>query len=104
MIVEMRRYVFRCGTVPGFLATYENNGMEIQKSILGNLLGYFTTESGTLNQVVHLWGYASLDDRLARRATLAANPAWQKFLLGILPDMVSQESQILLPTRFSPIG
>jgi hypothetical protein len=103
MIVEIRTYVFKCGSVPAFLSTYETNGLEIQKRILGNLLGYFTTESGPLNQVVHLWGYASPDDRMARRAALVADPGWKKFLAEILPMLVSQESQILLPTAFSPI-
>jgi hypothetical protein len=104
MIVEMRTYVFACGAVPAFLSTYEKNGLELQKRVLGNLLGYFTTDSGMLNQVVHLWGYASLDDRLARRASLAANSEWQRFLAEIMSSLVSQQSQILLPTKFSPIA
>ena len=33
---------------------------ELQQRILGNLIGYFTTEIGMLNQSVHLWGYTSL--------------------------------------------
>lgn len=103
MIVEMRTYAFKCGGVPTFLKAYEAGGLEIQKRILGNMLGYFTTETGRLNQIVHLWGYASLDDRLARRAALAADPDWQRFLANIMPMLVSQESQILLPTQFSPI-
>ena len=36
--------------------------------ILGRLIGYFQTEIGDLNHVVHLWAYDSLEDRAARRA------------------------------------
>lgn len=103
MIVEMRTYTFQFGTVPKFLAIYEEKGLPIQKPILGNLLGYFTTETGTLNQTVHLWGYDSLDERARRRALLMAETGWRAFLAEIQPFLLNQESRILLPTGFSPI-
>ena len=58
----------------------------------------------TLNQVVHLWRYESQADREARRAAMAADPAWGDYLrvseeAGLL---VAQENRILKPTDFSP--
>ena len=53
---------------------------------------------------MHLWGYDSLDDRARRRAALMADPDWRAFLAEILPLLETQESRILLPTAFSPIG
>jgi len=103
MVVEMRTYTFVPGAVAKFMAIYQEKGLALQKDILGNLIGYFTTESGALNQTVHLWGYQSLDDRQRRRAALAADPRWQSFLAEILPLLMRQESQILTPTSFSPI-
>lgn len=41
---------------------------------LGRLLGYFITEIGELNAVVHLWGYDSFEERARRRAALAGEP------------------------------
>jgi hypothetical protein len=104
MIVEHRTYLFQPGAIPKFLELYEETVLPLQKRILGNLIGYFVTEIGPLNQTVHLWGYASLDDRATRRAQLLAEPEWRAFLARALPMIVSQESRILLPTRFSPIG
>ena len=86
------------------MAAYEEKGLEIQKRILGNLIGYFATEIGPLNETVHLWGYASLDDRAARRAALMADEGWRAFLAEILPLLETQETKILLPTGFSPIA
>jgi hypothetical protein len=103
MLVEMRTYTFMPGAVAKFMTVYQEKGLEIQKRTLGYLVGYFTTEIGTLNQTVHLWGYDSLDDRQRRRAALAADPNWQTFLAEILPLLIRQESQILTPTSFSPI-
>ena len=104
MIVEQRTYRFKAGKVPTFMAIYEEKGLEIQERILGNLIGYFATEIGPLNETVHLWGYASLDDRAARRAALMADEGWRAFLAEILPLLEMQETKILLPTGFSPIA
>ena len=67
MIVEMRTYTFRPGAAPTFFKIYEAKALDLQRSILGNLIGYFTSEFGELNQTVHLWGYDGLDDRRQRR-------------------------------------
>jgi hypothetical protein len=104
MIVEQRTYQFHPGAVPKFMALYQAGPLALQKRILGNLIGYFVTEIGGLNQTVHLWGYDSLDDRARRRAALMAEPEWRDFLGQILPLLVTQDSRILIPTGFSPIG
>ncbi len=105
MIVEQRTYLYHPGGLPKFFKAYEESGArELQQRILGNMIGYFTSEIGMLNQSVHLWGYASLDDRTARRTALMAEPVWKDFLAGVVPLLQNQESKILLPTGFSPIG
>ena len=103
MIVEQRTYDFDPGTIPKFMKLYENTGArDLQARILGNLLGYYVSEIGPLNQTVHLWGYASLDDRTARRAALMSEYLWCDFLGQIIPLLQRQESKILLPALFSP--
>jgi hypothetical protein len=68
MIVEERCYTVKPGTVQLYYRDYDPRGLEIQTRILGNLIGYFHTEIGELNQVVHLWGYDSLAEREQARA------------------------------------
>ena len=105
MIFEHRVSDFHAGKVPAFLKLYDETGArELQMRILGNLVGYFVSEIGALNQTVHIWGYDSLDDRAARRAALLQEPLWQEFLGRITPMILRQESRILLPTEFSPLG
>jgi hypothetical protein len=89
--------------LPSFLETYQAGPLALQRSILGNLLGYFVTDTGVLNQTVHLWGFPSAQERSVRRAKLAAEPDWQAFLASILPLLERQESKILSPTPFSPM-
>jgi len=82
---------------------YEDSGArDLQLRILGNLIGYYVSEIGQLNQTVHLWGYASLDDRCQRRAGLIDEAVWRSFLGQIVPLLQKQDSKILLPTAFSP--
>src|SRR5690349_14459784 len=105
MIVEQRVYRLHTGKVPEYLRIYGEQGRAIQEPILGRMLGWFSAnEFGELNRVVHLWGYGALDDRARRRATLAAAPGWQAVLAQIVPLIRSQESTILTPTPWSPIG
>ena len=73
MVIEMRTYKLKPGTSAAYLKIYAEKGMEVHRRVLGNLIGYFTTEIGDINQVIHLWGYDSFEDRQRRRAELATN-------------------------------
>jgi len=103
MIVEERCYTVKPGTVQLYYKDYVANGLKIQTRILGNLIGYFHTEIGELNQIVHLWGYDSLAERERRRALLAADAEWQAFLKQSPDIIVAMENRILVPAPFSPI-
>jgi hypothetical protein len=103
MIVEERTYTVKPGTVSQYYDDYNPRGLQIQKRILGNLIGYFHTEIGPLNKIVHLWGYESLADREKRRAALAADPEWLAYLRQSPDIIVDMESRILIPAPFSPI-
>lgn len=104
MLVEERCYVLRMPYGPQeYLALYEAEGLQVQRETLGRLLGYFSTEVGGLNSMVHLWGYDSFEDRLRRRAALAADPRWQAYLERIRPLIESMSNRLLVPTSFSPI-
>lgn len=102
MIVEQRTYTLRPGTAPLYFATYEKMGLDIQRSILGNLAGYYVGEIGKLNVVVHLWAYENLAEREQRREKMAADAGWQAYLaksreLGLV---IAQESCILKAAPF----
>ena len=103
MFVEQRTYTLLPGSQGEWLENYEKYGLKIQTEILGGLVGYFSTEFGALNQVVHMWAYETFEDRAERRKKLFQNPVWLEFLPKVRPLIVSQESKILLPAAFSPI-
>lgn len=104
MIYEMRTYRLKAGTMPTYLKLVQEEGIALQKQHLGNLVGYFFSEIGVLNQIVHIWAYESLDDREKRRDALAADPRWQEFAPKIQACMDTMENKILKPTDFSPLS
>lgn len=100
MIVEQRTYTLKAGTVQEYFRLYETEGMPIQTQFLHPMLGYYVTEVGTLNQVVHLWGYESYGDREQRRAAMRKHPGWAAYLAKIHPLIEHQENKIMLPAPF----
>jgi hypothetical protein len=102
MIVEMRTYTLHPGKVGQYLALYQAEGLATQTRILGKLVGYYSTEIGDVNQVVHLWAYDSFEERMKRRGALFADPTWLAYIPKIAPMLISQESKILNPAKFSP--
>jgi hypothetical protein len=103
MIVEERTYTLKPGTVHVYYQDYNPRGLAIQTRILGNLIGYFHTEIGELNRVVHLWGYDSLAEREKRRKLLFEDAEWLAYLAQSPDIVVAMESRILVPAPFSPI-
>ena len=103
MFVEQRTYTLVPGSQGEWIESYQKHALDIQTEILGRLIGYFTTEFGALNQVVHMWAYDSFEERAKRRKQLFQDPRWLEFIPKVRPLIVSQESKILMPTPFSPI-
>ena len=103
MIVEERIYRLYPKKVAEFLRIYEEEGLAVHSRILGNMLGYFTTDVGPLNSVVHFWGFKSHDDRARRRARLLKSKEWNACVDKLVPLIISQDNRILIPPRFSPI-
>jgi hypothetical protein len=100
VIVEERTYTTHPGKWREYLALYEAEGLQIQHRILGRMVGYYTTETGELNQIVHLWAYQSLDERSERRSTLLGHPGFRAYVAKMLPLLQKQESRILRAAPF----
>jgi len=98
MIHELRTNTLRPGSQPLVAQTSAELGRDIRGDNYGKLEGYWTTEIGTLNQVVHLWSFDSLDERAQLRAALAKNARWQnEYIPKLLDHLVRQEVRLLNP-------
>jgi hypothetical protein len=98
MIHELRTYTLKVGTG----ATVAKNAAEVGRAIRGDnygkLEGYWITEIGPLNQVMHLWSYPDLNERARLRGELARNPRWTgEYVPLIRPNLVRQDIRLLNP-------
>jgi hypothetical protein len=100
MLVEQRTYTTHPGKWRDYLSLYEKEGLPIQLRILGRMVGYYYTDIGELNQIVHMWAYEDLADRTQRRATLGKDANWQAYVGKMLPLLQSQTSKIMVPAPF----
>ena len=103
MIYAERIYTIQPGKLDQYMKNYEELGLPVQMTVIGNLVGFFHTEIGGLNKVVHIWGYENLDERLKKRAELAAHADWPAYLEANLEFIQSQENRLLIPAAFSPL-
>lgn len=99
--VEIREYQLVIGAVGEYLSAYRERGYAIQRKYLGEPVGWYTTEIGPLNQIVHLWRYESLKDRSTRRGQLFADPDWLVFVEIIKPLIIAQTTRILTEPKLT---
>ena len=77
MIYELRTYTMKPGMAPKAAAHSGEVGRDVRGDDYGKLEGYWMTEVGPLNQVMHLWSYSDLIERAGLRSELATNESWQ---------------------------
>ena len=97
MIYEMRTYDLRPGMVPEaekrFAEAYE------RRKEHSELVAFWHTIMGPLNQVVYVWAYENLAHRARARAAAAKEPNWPP---GLAAFSAAQRSEILIPAPGSP--
>ncbi len=102
MIYEIRTYELRAGTT-GMWAKRFEDGLPAREKF-SKLGGFWTTEIGQLNTVVHLWPYEDMKHRDEVRTAAAKDTS------GTWPPkgddcIISMQSDIILPSPFMrPLG
>ncbi len=100
MIYELRTYTVKQGTVAEVARNASTVSRDIRGDNYGKLEGYWITEIGPLNQVMHLWSYADLNERARLRAELARNPRWNsEYIPLIRPNLLRQDIRLLNVVR-----
>jgi hypothetical protein len=102
MIVDLRIYTARPGTIGALFKLYETEGYAIQTKYLGKPLGYYVSDIGPQNRVVHLWGYPDIAERARRRAAMEQDPEWLSYRAKSTEFFHNQENRILRHAPFHP--
>lgn len=103
MFYEMRTYTIKVGKVQEYLKHFEEVGFPVITKYQ-KLVGWWYTEIGELNQIIHIWEWESLDARAEQRKALYSDPDWlEKFIPTAFPMLEKQESKLMQAANFSPI-
>jgi len=98
-IFEIRRYSLMGGSLPGVMKRWEASLPARTK--LSPLVVAGGVEFGGANRFIHIWGYKSMDERMAIRNKAREMGVWPP--PGGGDTLLTQMNKILLPSSFSPL-
>ena len=100
MLYELRTYTVKPGTLGDIVKAASTVSRDVRGDNYGKLEGYWFTEIGPLNQVMHMWSYPSYDERTKLRGELAKNSRWNnEYIPLIRPIVVRQEIRLMNAIR-----
>ena len=103
MIVDVRTYTLIPRKMAKYLELFEKHALPVMQRHGLELMGYYVSQIGPLNQVVHLWRYDSLADMEKKRSARDADPDWAEFLTRTEGMVLLQDNKVMRPTAFSPL-
>lgn len=101
-LYELRTYNLYVGKLGEAVKIYANEGWPALQPHKDKLVGYFTSDVGTLNQLVHLWKFDDDADRRAHWKAVFANQDFMAFAGKLRPLIMSQENQLLNAAPWGP--
>ena len=103
-VVDHRIYTIVPRGMAEFLNAFDQLAMPLLLKHLGVPLAFYTSSIGPLNQVVHLWGYDSLDDMEKRSMARDSDPDFGAYLQATRHLIVAQETRIIRPVHLASLG
>jgi hypothetical protein len=97
-LYELRTYTLRVGAMAEAVKLYQEIGFPaLQKGKHDKkLVGYFQADTGTINQLLHLWKFDDDADRRAHWAAVYANKDFvEGFAVNLRPLLITQEVKLL---------
>ena len=104
-VYEMRTYTLHVGKMGEAVKLYTELGYPaLQKGGQDKkLIGYFQADTGTINQLVHLWKFDDDADRRSHWAAVFANKDFvEGFAVKFRPLVASQEVKLLTAAPWGP--
>lgn len=103
-IYEERTYSITVGKMAEAIDLYSTLGWPALQAggFSKNLIGYFTSDTGELHQLIHLWRFNSDDDRREFWKRLFADKDFMAFAGKLRPLIKTQANQLLLAAPWGP--
>jgi len=103
-VYEQRSYTVRVGKMRELADLYRGTAwpLFVRRGYDEALVGYFTVDVGTLNQLVHLWKFADDAGRRAFWAKLYGDEEFMDFARALCPLLLRQRNQLMVPAGWGP--
>gem|GEM_PF-69103 len=103
-IYEKRTYSVTVGQMSEVIRLYSTLGYPALEAggFSKNLVGYFTSDTGELHQLIHLWRFDSDEDRREFWKRLFGDKDFMAFAGQLRPLLKSQSNQLLLAAPWGP--
>ncbi|KAI4248224.1 MAG: hypothetical protein L6R42_009363 [Xanthoria sp. 1 TBL-2021] len=101
-LFELRSYTLN----PGNLLEWETHwrkGLKARREVMEGVGAWFV-QIGDLNTVHHLWQFANLEERKARREMSWGVEGWGDTVHKTVPLIQSMKSRVLVPMPWSPVA
>ena len=103
MIYDFRVYTLKPGATPDYMAAVKELALPIRKKYGIKLAGWYYSDIGVLNQVVHIWGYRDEEHLSEAKAQVYADPDWiEKYVPRVKDLLVEQKTYLMKSPDFAP--
>jgi len=104
MIYDFRMYTLKPGATADYRAGVKEISLPIRQRHGVSLAGWYWSEIGALNQVVHIWGYNDTKHMQEAQSAFHSDPEWtQKYVPRAQPLVESQKTWTMNSPAFAPV-
>jgi len=103
MIYDMRTYTLKPGALQPYMDAVREVGLPVRQKYGIKLAGWYYSEIGSLNQVVHIWAFRDWQHMEESKQQFRNDPQWIKeYAPRVRGLIVAQEDKIVLSPDFAP--
>lgn len=96
MIYDMRIYDLQPGSIPNFMSAVGEIALRIRQDYGIKLAGWYYTDIGPLNRVVHIWAYENYTHFEKARLEVRNDIRWTDNYLPRVSDLVIKQQNMLM--------
>ena len=101
MIYDMRTYDIAMGKTPEYMAAVREIALPVRESYGIKLAGWYYTDIGALNKVVHIWAYRDYAHFEEAREAFRTDERWvNDYVPRVKGIVLRQENQLMLASDF----
>jgi|TARA_B100000959_G_scaffold40553_4_gene40196 hypothetical protein len=103
LIYDMRIYDLKPGSVPEYMSAVEEVALRIRQDYGIKLAGWYYSDIGPLNRIVHIWGYQNYTHFEESRIKVRSDPRWDRDYLPRVKNLIlAQQDMIMNGANFFP--